>query len=202
MSSTLAACFKQISATLRFCSTALRSWLSLKYRSKQRERVAYLDQGRTVRRGMIVSRWWARGWPRAPGRDGTASGGENSGLVTEQHLPDLHRTAADPSAPQKSAGRRTPPRVAVRFPIDWRRSRHFPSHFPNPATLFRLCLQHRTRNPFLVLRVRHAPPLFVERESMGIPLATSSLIVRACVVWSTIGYDNVETLDALWWRWT
>jgi len=141
--------------------------------------VAYLDQGRTVRRGMIVSRRWARGWPRAPGRDGTASGGENSGLVTEQHLPDLHRTAADLSAPQKSAGRRTSPRVAVRFPIDLRRSRHFPSHFPNPA-LFRLCLQHRTRNSFLGLQVRHAPPLFAKRDSMN-PDTFISAILRVYV---------------------
>lgn len=74
---------------------------------------ANLDQGRTVRRGMIVSRRWARGWPRAPGRDGTASGGENPGLVAEQHLPDLFRTVADPLSPRLSAGRRTLWRVPV-----------------------------------------------------------------------------------------
>lgn len=78
----------------------------------------YLDQGRTMRRGVIVSRRWARGWPRAPGRDGTASGGENPGLVAEQHLPDLFRTSADPLSPRISAGRRTLWRVPVRSPID------------------------------------------------------------------------------------
>lgn len=48
-----------------------------------------------MRRWMIVSRRRARGWPRAPGRDGTTSGGENPGLVAEQHFPDLFRTFAD-----------------------------------------------------------------------------------------------------------
>lgn len=79
---------------------------------------ANLDQGRTVRRGMIMSRRWARGWPRAPRRDGTASGGENPGLVAEQHLPDLLRTAADPFPSRISADRRTFPRVLVRSSID------------------------------------------------------------------------------------
>lgn len=79
---------------------------------------ANLDQGWTVRRGMIMSRRWARGWPRAPRRDGTASGGENPGLVTEQHLPDLLRTAADSFSSRISADRRTFLGALARSPIN------------------------------------------------------------------------------------
>lgn len=57
--------------------------------------IIYLDQGWTVRLLTIVSRRRARGWPRAPGRDGAASGGENPGLVAEQHFPDLLRNFAE-----------------------------------------------------------------------------------------------------------
>lgn len=66
---------------------------------------------------MIMSRRWARGRPRAPRRDGTASGGENPGLVAEQHLPDLLRTAAD-SFSSGIADRRTFLRTLARSPID------------------------------------------------------------------------------------
>lgn len=55
----------------------------------------HLDQGWTMRRWMIMSRRRARGRPRAPGRNGAASGGENPGLVAEQHFPDFLRTFAD-----------------------------------------------------------------------------------------------------------
>jgi len=96
---------------------------------RERESV-YLDQGWTVRRGMIVPRRWARGWPRAPGRDGTASGGENPGLVAEQHLPDLLRTAADSFPPRISAGRSMLSRALARSRID-------ASIPPLPATLSR-----------------------------------------------------------------
>lgn len=49
----------------------------------------------------IVSRWRARGRPSAPGRDATAAGGENPGLVTEQHFTDVLResTADLPRSP-------------------------------------------------------------------------------------------------------
>lgn len=77
-----------------------------------------------------MPRRWARGWPRAPGRDGTASGGENPGLVAEQHLPDFLRTAADSSPPRMSADRSTLPRVLARSPI-------VASIPPLPATLSR-----------------------------------------------------------------
>lgn len=70
-----------------------------------------------MRRGMIMSRRWARGRPRAPRRDGTASGGENPGLVAEQHLPDLLRTAAD-SFSSGIADRRTFLGAFARSPID------------------------------------------------------------------------------------
>lgn len=82
----------------------------------------HLDQRRTVRRWMIVPRRWARGWPRAPGRDGAASGGENPGLVAEQHLPDLLRTSAEPAARRASfapaAATRSPPRQQSTSTVD------------------------------------------------------------------------------------
>lgn len=57
--------------------------------------IAHLDQRWTMRGWMVVSRRRARGRPRAPGRNGTASGGENPGLVAEQHFLDFLRTLAD-----------------------------------------------------------------------------------------------------------
>lgn len=75
--------------------------------------ITHLDQGWTMRGWMIVSRWRARGRPRAPGRNGTASGGENPGLVAEQHFPDFLRTLADhrpPSVPLYRATRSRDPR--------------------------------------------------------------------------------------------
>lgn len=75
--------------------------------------IAHLDQGWTMRRWMIVSRRRARGRPRAPGWNGTASGGENPGLVAEQHFPDYLRTLADhrrPSEPLYRATRSRDPR--------------------------------------------------------------------------------------------
>lgn len=59
------------------------------------ENIAHLDQRWTMRGWMVVSRRRARGRPRAPGRNGTASGGENPGLVAEQHFLDFLRTLAD-----------------------------------------------------------------------------------------------------------
>jgi len=56
--------------------------------------------------------------------------------VTEQHLPDLFRTSADPLSPRLSAGRRTLWRVPVSDLQSICRSRHFPPHFPNLVSLF------------------------------------------------------------------
>lgn len=69
--------------------------IRVKNRENRIGNIAHLDQRWTMRGWMIVSRRRARGRPRAPGRNGTASGGENPGLVAEQHFLDFLRTLAD-----------------------------------------------------------------------------------------------------------
>lgn len=104
---------------------------------------------------MIMSRRWARGWPRAPRRDGTASGGENPGLVAEQHLPDLFHTVADLFSSQISADRRAFLRVLVRSPIDDVDPATLPATLPRPREPLRLTMSLSPHACFrnVVLRV-------------------------------------------------
>lgn len=44
---------------------------------------------------VVVQGGWTRGRPVAPGRDSTGTGGENPGLVSEQHFTDILRESAD-----------------------------------------------------------------------------------------------------------